>query len=156
VKRFLVLAGLVAALMVVFAPAATPAAPDAKGPPCADMFDSDLNYSSGSVTGPIFLEAPACSRVTYTLYVTTASGSPLGSSSQYTTACTAPAGKGCIQFNVSAPTSDAFVCVYAETTIGGHLIDYGPNPDRADPSCTAQDSLAISTTGGTGGGTGMG
>ena len=77
--RLLVLALLALGLTIVFAPTATPAAPgDAKGPPCSNITNGDGGYSAdGVIDFTVFLQAPACSFVDYSFFVTDTSGNPV-------------------------------------------------------------------------------
>jgi len=148
-KRLLVLAALAAALSVVVAPAAAPAGSDAKGPPCGNVTNGDGGYSStGVVDFTVFLDAPACSFVTYTFTVTDASGTtitPLSSTSS--TDCTAETtGGGCVNYVYTLPSgSPSVVCLSAETSIQGHLVDRAPD---ASPSnyCLVVDAGGASST----------
>ncbi len=78
-KRLLVLALLALGLTIVVAPAATPAAPgDAKGPPCSNITNGDGGYSvDGVLDFTVFLQAPACSFVDYSFFVTDTNGTPI-------------------------------------------------------------------------------
>src|SRR5215210_8304244 len=147
-KRLLVLAALALGLSVVLAPAAAPAG-DAKGPPCGNVTGGAGAYTSGGVVDfTAFLDAPACSFVTYTFTVTDAtSGNEIEpvSATSSTESCTAETtGGGCVHFVYTLPTdSPSVVCVSAETYIHGHLVDRAPD---ASPSnyCLVQGGAGAS------------
>jgi len=149
-KRLLVLAALAVGLSVIVAPAAAPAGSDAKGPPCGNITNGDGGYSStGVLDFTVFLAAPACSFVTYTFTVTDESGineiEPVSSTSS--TDCTAETtGGGCVNYVYTLPSgSPSVVCLSAETSIQGHLVDRAPD---ASPSnyCLVVDAGGASST----------
>src|SRR3954447_4976097 len=147
-KRLLVLAALRVGVRGIFAPAAAPAGSDAKGPPCGNITNGDGGYSStGVVDFTVFLQAPACSYVTYRLTVTDESGTteitPI--SSTWSTDCTAETtGGGCVHYVYTLPSgSPTIVCLSAETSIHGHLVDRAPD---TSPStyCLTQNGAGAS------------
>jgi hypothetical protein len=147
-KRLLVLAALALGLSVVVAPAAAPAVSDAKGPPCANITGADGAYTStGVVDFTVFLAAPACSFVTYTFTVTDTSGNTITpvSSTSNTESCTPETtGGGCVQYVYTLPSgSPSVVCVSAETSIHGHLIDRAPDASPSD-YCLVQGGAGAS------------
>jgi hypothetical protein len=158
VKRFLLIASLVLGLGFVAASVATAAAPgDAKGPPCGNIVDGDGTYtgtanSAGTVDFTMQLQAPACSTVTYSFFVTDTSGAPIDPSSpvtQDTTTCTLTTGLGCVHFVYNIAASPQTVCIYATTTIKGHLVDRAPN--FSDTICPASSpSISFALNGGSG------
>jgi hypothetical protein len=137
-KRLLVLALLALGLTIIVVPTATPAAPsDAQGPPCANITGSDIGYSSeGVIDFTLFLQAPTCSFVTYSFFVTDTEGNALDSASPDEGICTpeTPDG-GCVHFSVDLGlTSPETVCYSATTDIKGrHFSDLAPN--ASDPFC---------------------
>lgn len=150
-KRLILIASLVLGLGLVAAPVATPAAPgDAKGPPCANITSGDGGYTgtlggSGTIDFTIQLQAPVCSTVTYSFFVTDTSGNVIAatSSSQDSTTCTLePSAGGCVEFAYNIESSPSTVCVYATTIFHGHLVDHAPNV--SDLSCTGPEpSISI-------------
>jgi hypothetical protein len=159
-KRLLVLALLALGLTIVVAPTATPARPndaDAQGPPCAEITSGDGGYSSGGLIDfTAFLGDPACSFVTYTFVVTNTEGDTIASVSPDAEVCTpeTPDG-GCVHFSVNLGESGpSTVCVYATTTIGGHLVDRAPNV--SDPTCPPSSPSISLVKGGSGASGGFG
>jgi hypothetical protein len=138
-KRLLVLALLALGLTIVVVPTASPARPggaDAQGPPCSEITAGEGDYSlAGVIDFKVFLQAPACSFVTYSFFVTDTEGNAITSSVSADTDCIpATTGGGCVHFSVNLGDSGpSTVCVYATTTIGGHLVDRAPNV--SDPTC---------------------
>jgi hypothetical protein len=132
-KRLLVLTLIAVGLL---AAQTASSAGDAKGPPCSNITNGDGGYgvlSTNLVDFTVFLDAPACSFVTYTFYVTDANGTPITSTSSYdTTACIPEnSGEGCVHFSLDLGSdSPDLICVYATTDIYGHLTDQAP-----DASC---------------------
>jgi hypothetical protein len=132
-KRLLVLALLALGLTIVVVPTASPARPggaDAQGPPCSEITNGDAAYSlAGVIDFKVFLQAPACSFVTYSLVVTDTEGKTLASVSPDAEIC-APetTGGGCVHFRVDLGESGPqTICVYATTAIAGHEADRAPN-----------------------------
>jgi hypothetical protein len=151
-KRLLVLALLALGLTIVVVPTASPARPgdaDAQGPPCGDITSGDGGYSAeGVIDFTVFLQAPACSLVTYTFVVTDTGGTTIASVSPDAEVCTAETG-GCVHFSVNLGESGpSTVCVYATTTIGGHLVDRAPN--MSDPTCPPSSPSISLVKGGSG------
>ena len=130
--RLLVLALLAIGLTTVLAPTATPAAPgDAQGPACANITNGDGGYSdAGVVDFAVFLQAPACSFVDYSFFVTDTEGNALTPVTAIQDAnCTpeTPDG-GCIHFVYTLPSgSPDTICVSATTSIKSHVTDVAPN-----------------------------
>jgi hypothetical protein len=158
-KRFLLIASLVAGLGFVAAPVATPAAPgDAQGPPCGNITNGEGPYTgtlggSGTIDFTIQLQAPACSFATYSFFVTDTNGTAIDASNlTQDGACTPePSGGGCVHFVYDIASSPQTVCVYATTTIKGHLVDRAPN--FSDTFCPASSpSVSIGINGGVGAG----
>jgi hypothetical protein len=157
-KRLLVLALLALGLTIVVVPTASPARPndaDAQGPPCGEITNGDGAYSlEGVIDFTVFLQAPACSFVTYTFVVTDTAGNTLTSVSPDAEVCTpeTPSG-GCVHFSVNLGASGPSpVCVYATTTIGGHLIDRAPNlSDFPCPESSPSTPLVKGGSGASGG-----
>jgi hypothetical protein len=139
VKRIIAIGSLVLGLAGVAAPVATPAPSDAQGPACGNIVSGDGSYAgalgTGTVDFTIQLAASVCPQVTYSFYVTDTSGNLLASSTDgSTTSCTPEqSGGGCVEYVVTIDSSPDFVCVYATTSIHGHIIDQAP--DLADPTC---------------------
>jgi hypothetical protein len=133
--RLLVLALLALGLTIVFAPTATPAAPsDAKGPPCANITNGDGGYSADGVLDfTVFLQAPACSFVDYSFFVTDTSGAPITDTTTADANCTSETG-GCLHYVLNLGSdAPAVICVYATTSIQGRVADRAPN--ASDPTC---------------------
>jgi hypothetical protein len=155
-KRLLVLALLALGLTVVVAPAATPAGPgDAKGPQCTNITNGDGGYGfDGVLDFTVFLQAPACSFVDYSFFVTDTSGNAITPTPAIEDAnCTpeTPDG-GCVHYVYTLPSgSPDTICVYATTSIQGHLTDRAPN--ASDPTCPAS-SPSVSLVKGAGGASG--
>jgi hypothetical protein len=155
VKRYVLTALLVLGLGAIAAPVATPAAgSDAKGPACGNITDGDGSYTgtsggAGTVDFSIQLQAPACSTVTYSLFVTDTNGNAIASSSSPDSTCTAAPGGGCAHFSLSTSSSPGVVCIYATTAIKSHVVDYAPNAN--DPSCAGPTpSISAAINGGVG------
>jgi hypothetical protein len=155
-KRLLVLALLALGLTVVVAPTATPAGPgDAKGPQCTNITNGDGGYGfDGVLDFKVFLQAPACSFVDYSFFVTDTSGNAIApTTATEDTNCTpeTPDG-GCVHYVYTLPSgSPDTICVYATTSIQGHLADRAPN--ASDPTCPPSSPSAGLEQGG-GGATG--
>jgi hypothetical protein len=143
-KRLLVLALLALGLTIVVVPTATPAAPsDAKGPPCSNIIDRDIGYGpnlvlpDGVIDFTLFLQAPACSFVTYSFIVTNTDGTAITPISTTQNAACEPATPdgGCVHFVYDLGTdSPQTVCYSATTEIKGHhFADLAPN--FSDSSC---------------------
>jgi len=147
-KRLLVLALLALGLTIVVVPTATPAAPsDAKGPPCANITSGNGAYSStGVIDFTVSLQAPTCSFVNYSFFVTDTNGNPVTLLSQEQDAnCTSetPDG-GCVHFVFTLPSDGpSTVCISATTDIKGqHLADLAPNvSDQFCPRSSPSNSL---------------
>jgi hypothetical protein len=159
-KRLLVLALLALGLTIFVVPTASPARPndaDAQGPPCAEITNGDGGYSlEGVIDFTVFLQAPACSFVTYTFVVTDMGGNTIASLSPDAEVCIpeTPSG-GCFHFSVNLGESGpSTVCVYATTTIGGHLVDRAPN--LSDPTCPPSSPSISLVKGGIGASGGFG
>ena len=152
--RLLVLALLALGLTIVFAPTATPAAPsDSKGPPCSNITSGDGGYSlEGVVDFTVFLQAPACSFVDYSFFVTDTSGTPIAVTTTADANCTPDTDGGCLHYvlNLGSAAPDT-ICVSATTEIRAHLADLAPNV--SDPSCPPS-SPSISLAKGSGGASG--
>jgi hypothetical protein len=138
-KRLLVLALLALGLTIIVVPTATPAAPsDAKGPPCGNITNGEATYSADGtvITFDASLQAPACSFVTYSFFVTDTSGEEPLASTSVTQECTpAPTDGGCVHFVLTLASSGPdVVCFYTTTEIQGHLVDLAPNASQ--PTCT--------------------
>jgi hypothetical protein len=153
-KRLLVLAAIGFGLSIFAAQAASPAgSSDALGPPCSNITDGDGVYTAaGVVDFTVFLQAPACSFVTYSFFVTDTSGNPLGSSNTPDSGCSADTG-GCVHFAIDLGSAGPpTVCVYATTDIHGHVADLAPN--ASDPTCPPSSpsrSLVKGSSGASGG-----
>ena len=154
-KRLFALALIVFGLGVFAAQTATPAA-DPQGPPCSNITNADWSYSSGGVIDfTVSLQAPACSFVTYSFFVTDTSGATTLASSQTpdSTDSTNPPcagstpGGGCVHYTIDlGPSSPSTVCVYATTDIHGHLADSAP--DLSDPTCPpSSPSISLTKSG---------
>jgi hypothetical protein len=158
-KRLLVLALAMFGFSIVTAQ--TAAAPgDAKGPPCSNITNAARVYNSQGVDVTISLQAPVCSFVTYSFVVLDPStGSQLGSSSTpdmtdaTNPACTPDlAGEGCVHFNIPISNGPDTVCIYAETSIQGHVADHAPNlSDSVCPASPASRSVGKTGVGADGG-----
>ena len=157
-KRLILIASLVLGLGFVAAPVATPAAPgDAQGPACGNITNGDGTYTgtlggSGTIDFTIQLQAPACSFVTYSFFVTDTNGTAIGATSltQDSDCIVETTGGGCVHFVYNIATSPDFVCIYATTAIKGHVVDHAPN--ASDPSCTGPEpSISIGRGVGAGG-----
>jgi len=148
-KRLLVLAALVAAILVIDVQPAAPAG-DTRGPVCANITNGSVLYSTeGVVSADVFLAAPACSRLTYGFTVYDTSGTQLDATTTYT-ACDpeVPRG-GCVHFTLSLGTSaPSLICVSGDTLIRGHVAHHAP--DIADASCSTPVPTMSVTEGGSG------
>lgn len=134
-KRIALLSILALAVAAVAVAPNAVGAPDTTGPKCADITDGQGGYSyfeNNDETQPplehpyfdfsITIASAACKAVTYTLYVSLDNGTPYpvqGTASG--TTVTFPTQT----FDQPAPQS---VCVYAETSMGGHVADRAPDP----------------------------
>lgn len=156
-KRLLVLALLALGLTVVVAPTATPAGPgDAKGPQCSNITNGDGGYSADGVLDfTVFLQAPACSFVDYSLFVTDTNGAPITAATTADANCTPETDGGCLHYVLNlggdAPTT---ICVYATTSIQGHLADRAPN--ASDTTCPETSPSVGLVKGGSGAAGGFG
>lgn len=123
------------------------AAPDAKGPPCADITRADFRYngvntdpaSGDTATVTIELDVASCERITYTLFVL----DDLATKAPVTDAKVSgdgvadlPDGKDVIEVNATIPTTptnerDGSICVYATTSDGRREIDRVPDASFA-------------------------
>ena len=157
-QRLLVLALLALGLTIFVVPTASPARPgdaDAQGPPCSEITNGDGAYSlEGVIDFTVFLQAPACSFVTYSFVVTDTEGNTLASVSPDAELCTPETpGGGCVHFSVDLGSSGPdTVCISATTEIQGRRVsDLAPN--ASDPFCPAS-SPSISLGKGSGGASG--
>src|SRR5512132_328359 len=155
--RLLVLALLALGLTIVFAPTATPAAPsDAKGPPCTNITNGDGGYSADGVLDfTVFLQAPECSFVVYSFFVTDTNGAPITSTTTADANCTPDTGGGCLHYvlNLGSAAPDT-ICVYATTAIQGRVADRAPNV--SDPTCPGSSPSVSLVKGGSGASGGFG
>jgi hypothetical protein len=155
-KRILVLALLALGLTIVVAPAATPAGPDdARGPLCSNITNGDGGYSdAGVVDFAVFLQAPACSFVDYSFFVTDTGGNaltPITATQDANCTPETPDG-GCTHFVFDLGSNGpATICISATSAIQAHVADLAPN--LSDPTCPAS-SPSISLVKGAGGATG--
>jgi hypothetical protein len=155
-QRLLVLALLALGLTIVFAPTATPAAPgDAKGPACANITNGDGGYSDAGVLDfTVFLQAPACSFVDYSFFVTDTSGNaitPVTATQDGNCTPETPDG-GCVHFVYDLTGAPDTICVYATTSIQGHVADLAPNAsDSTCPASSPSTSLVKGAGGASGG-----
>jgi hypothetical protein len=123
-KRIAVLLVVTAALVVgaTTASAAAPTEPPASLACLNIEGGAGFTWDGTTLTGSITVAAPACSQATYTLVI-------LGDSSSttpLTTTTGTPAGAGdVIVFNTTVTDPDGTVCVYATSSIGGHIFDVG-------------------------------
>src|SRR5438034_6411259 len=139
-KRLLVLALFALGLSVAFVGTAGSAGVgDAQGPPCSNITNGDGAYGDGAHVLPngvidftVFLQAPACSFVTYSLAVTDTSGAaitPLAATHDANCTPETPDG-GCVHYvyslDPSRPEGDV-VCVTGTTDIHGHVADRAPS-----------------------------
>jgi hypothetical protein len=157
-KRLVLIAALTLGLTAFGAPTAMSAAPsDAQGPPCGNIVDGDGSYT-GTLDGPgtvdftMQLQAPACSQVTYSFFVTDTAGNPIAPSGPVTAdtqGCTLSSGAGCDHFVYNIASSPSFVCVYATTSIGNHIVDLAPNLSPF-PCPASSPSLPLEINGGSG------
>jgi hypothetical protein len=134
-KRLLVSAALVAAIVVIDVQPAAPAG-DTRGPACANITNGNIFYSlEGVISADVFLATPTCSYVTYTFSVYDTSGNLLASTSTYASCDPEIPGGGCAQFTVDLGASGPLtVCVGGDTRIRGHVADHAP--DIPDASCS--------------------
>jgi hypothetical protein len=118
------------------------AAPDTLGPSCGNIVGGSFTYNGSALTGNLTTEAPACSRITYTAYVTydTANG-PQTTSGTGTINPDFPTKVG---FNVPATDTDGTVCVYLTSSIGNHVIDRAPDTGCIDVSSSPPASSTFS------------
>jgi hypothetical protein len=154
-KRLLVLALLALGLTIVVVPTASPARPgdaDAQGPPCSEITNGDGGYSlEGVIDFTVFLQAPACSFVTYTFVVTDTEGNTITSVSPDAEVCTPETpGGGCVHFLADlGATGPSTVCISATTEIQGRRVaDLAPN--ASDPICPPSSPSISLVKGGSG------
>jgi hypothetical protein len=159
-KRLLVLALLALGLTILVAPMATPAGPaplDAQGPPCSEITSGEGGYSSAGVLDfTVFLQAPTCSFVDYSFFVTDTSGNPVMVSPTLEECEPETTDGGCVRFvynlGIDGPTT---VCISATTEIQGrHVADIAPN--SFDTSCPQSSPSATLVKGGIGASGGFG
>ena len=156
-KQLLVVAALALGLTIFVAPTALPAAPsDAQGPPCTNITNGDGGYGEDAVLDfTVFLQAPACSFVTYSFFVTDTSGNAItpDTATQDANCLPETEGGGCVHFVYTLPIdSPSLICIYARTDIHRHLADRAPDPP-ADQACPAS-SPSVSLLRGAGGASG--
>jgi hypothetical protein len=130
-KRILVLALLALGLTIVVAPAATPAGPDdARGPLCSNITNGDGGYSdAGVVDFAVFLQAPACSFVDYSFFVTDTGGNaltPITATQDANCTPETPDG-GCTHFVVDLGSNGPTTICVSATSIQSHVADVAPN-----------------------------
>jgi hypothetical protein len=132
---------LVAAIALLVAP--TSFGVDAKGPPCGDI-TAGFFYTPDATEARADLQTPvaSCTFVTYTLYVDSNPATEPVSTMGDGTADLGDAGD-LIRLSASVADTDQMICVYATSSIGGHVIDRAP-----DTGCVP---LAPGGTGGGGG-----
>jgi hypothetical protein len=111
-----------------------------QGPQCGNI-QLDAAYRSietvPTVVGVLDTEgAPACARVTYTVYVYSPDGTTQIASLPVSTADLGS------DFAIPLPGVGSQVCVYAESTNGPHVIDRAP-----DQGCAAFGEPLVLTTG---------
>jgi hypothetical protein len=151
-KRLLVLALLALGLTIAVAPTASSAPSDAKGPPCSNITSGDGSYSlEGELDFTVFLQAPACSFVTYSFFVTDTEGNAITSSVSADADCIpATTGGGCVHFVFDLGSSGPnTVCVSATTEIQGRRVsDLAPNV--SDPICPPSSPSISLVKGGSG------
>jgi hypothetical protein len=158
-KRLLVLALLALGLTIVVVPTASPARPggaDSQGPPCSEITNGDGGYSSaGVIDFTVFLQAPTCSFVNYSFFVTDTSGNPVAllSATQDANCTPETPNGGCVHFVSTLPSDGPdTVCISATTEIQGrHMSDLAPN--QSDPTCPPS-SPSVSLVKGGGGASG--
>jgi hypothetical protein len=150
-KRLLVLTLIVSGLGV-FAAQTALSAGDAQGPPCTNITNGDGGYSAeGVIDFTVFLQAPTCSFVTYSFFVTDTSGVPITplTATQDANCTPETTDGGCVHYVYDLGSSGPnTVCVYATTDIQGHLADRAPN--SFDATCPALSSSLSLTKGGAG------
>ena len=132
-KKLLVLALLALGLTVVVVPTASSARPndaDSQGPPCSEITNGDGGYSSaGVVDFTVFLQAPTCTFVNYSFFVTDTSGNPVSGTQDANCIPETPDG-GCVHFVFDLGTSGPdTVCISATTdhprpSRGGHRAEH--------------------------------
>jgi hypothetical protein len=156
-KRLLVLALLALGLTIVVVPTASPARPgdaDSQGPPCSEITSGDGGYSlEGVLDFTVFLQAPMCSFVNYSFFVTDTSGGNAVSVTPDANCMPETPDGGCVHFVIDLGSSGPDpVCISATTDIQGrHVADLAPN--ASDPFCPAS-SPSISLARGSGGASG--
>jgi hypothetical protein len=154
-KRLLILSLIVFGLGV-FAAQTASSAGDPQGPACSNITNGDGGYSAtGVIDFTVFLQAPVCSFVTYSFFVTDTDGNPITPlTATQDLECTAETtGGGCVHYVYDLGSEGpSTVCVYATTSIHGHIADSAPN--ASDPSCpelSPSVSLVKGGAGATGG-----
>jgi hypothetical protein len=135
------LAAALLACVVIVAPALAAPSDGEPKKACADIIDADGTYGAdGSLTAVgVFLAAPSCKNVTYTLHVLDAEGTEIGSSS-----ARGDDGTSTLQLIPSTMvTAGTTIYVYFTSTSGN-----GPNVlDRAPDTGTAPATLPGSSFG---------
>lgn len=123
-KRVVALLVLTTALVVgaATASAAAPTEPPASLA-CLNIEGGvGFSWDGTTLSGSITLAAPACKQATYTLVIL----DDASSTTPLATATGTPAGAGdVILFNTAVADPDGTVCVYATSSIGGHIFDVG-------------------------------
>jgi hypothetical protein len=157
-KRLLVVAAIGFGLSIFAAQAASPAgSSDAQGPPCSNITNGDGAYGDGAHLLPngvidftVFLQAPACSFVTYSFAVTETSGAaitPLAATQDANCTPETPDG-GCVHYVYSLdpnrPVGDV-ICVIGTTDIHGHVADRAPS---SSDTCVSLTKGAAGASGG--------
>jgi hypothetical protein len=146
-KRIALLSILALAVAAATVASNAVGAPDTAGPKCADITDGQGGYAyyqnnddqAPPLANPYFdfsitLASAACKSVTYTLWVSLNNGTPYAV--QATGSGTTVTFPTQTFDQATAPQS---VCVYAETSMGGHVADRAPDPGSGCNSYNRND-----------------
>jgi hypothetical protein len=100
---------------------------DAKGPPCGDI-KMDAFYSGDGTTAgaTLFTPVATCTYVTYTVFINSSpTTAPVGA--QGDGVADLGANGDFIELSTSVSDSDSTICIYSQSSIGGHVIDTAPD-----------------------------
>ena len=100
---------------------------DAKGPPCGDIKLDAFYSGDGTTAGAnLFTPVATCTNVTYTVFIDS-SPATAPVSAQGDGVADLGAQGDFVALSTSVSDSDSTICIYSQSTIGGHVIDRAPD-----------------------------